>query len=76
MSDSMDCVRITESSEKLMLNLKHRCFRQIFNFLDQSGCGRVDLCNLQGIQRLDVGVRAGLKRAAALAGREKLDFVL
>ena len=76
MSDSMDRVRITERSEKLMLKLKRRRFRQIFNYLDQSGRGRINLGELQGVERLDVEVRADLEHAAALAGEEELDFEL
>ena len=76
MSDSMDRVRITERSEKLMQKLKRRRFRQIFNYLDQSGRGRLDLGDLQGLERLDLEVRADLEYAAELAGREPLDFEL
>ena len=76
MSDSMDRVRITERSEKLMLKLKRRRFRQIFNYLDQSGRGRINLGELQGVERLDLEVRADLEHAAALAGEEELDFEL
>ena len=76
MSDSMDRVRITERSEKLMLKLKRRRFRQIFNYLDQSGRGRIHLGELQGVERLDWEVRADLEHAAALAGAEELDFEL